>query len=111
MKKKYRIQLSDKAEKDFDEAYEAYEYYASISESAADKFYETVNDNLHTIKQSPETYQKFHKDVHRFVITNFPFIIYYQIRELIIRVIAIFHTSRNPENWQDRIEDEYKKKS
>jgi len=103
MKENYRIQLSDKAEKDFDEAYE---YYAYKSESAADKFYETVNNNLHTIKQSPETYQKFHKEVHRFVVSEFPFIIYYQIKELIIKVIAIFHTSRNPENWQSRIENE-----
>ncbi len=30
----------------------------------------------------------------------YPYIIYYQIKEVVVRVIAIFHTSRNPEIWK-----------
>jgi toxin ParE1/3/4 len=40
--------------------------------------------------------------VRRFVLTRFPFIVYYTIREDQVRVLAFGHMSRRPGYWRDR---------
>ena len=99
MKKRYKIELSDEAENDFDESFE---FYMSKSEKLADKFYGTIDDSLNKIAQNPKASTKFHKDTRKHVVPSFPFVIYYQIKQIVVRVIAIFHTSRNPDKLQDR---------
>jgi len=97
--KQYEIELSDEAEADFDKSYD---YYASKSKNIANNFYKQIDINLEKISENPFLYPLSQKDVRRYVMKKFPFVIYYQIKELTISVIAIFHTSRNPEIWKDR---------
>ncbi len=98
-KKKYKIELSDEAENDFDNSYE---YYADESEKVADNFYKQVNSGLETIAKNPQGFQRAFKNVRRYVMKKFPFVIYYRIENMIVQVIAIFHTSRNPKIWKER---------
>jgi toxin ParE1/3/4 len=98
-KKPYKIELSDEAEIDFDKSYE---YYTLKSEKTANAFYKQIDSGLRKIGQSPTSHQKVYHEIRKFVLKKFPFIIYYQIEEPIIKVIAIFHTSRNPELWEER---------
>jgi addiction module RelE/StbE family toxin len=99
-RKQYNIELSDDAEKDFDKSYE---YYTSESEHIAEAFYNIVNKGFEKIGQNPMANPKVYKDIRKYLVKKFPFIIYYQVKELIIMVVAIFHTSRNPEIWQKRL--------
>ena len=101
-RKQYKIELSDEAEQDFDNSYE---FYANKSENVANSFYQDVNNSLEKITESPNTFPKALKDIRKFVMKKFPFIIYYQVKRFTIRVLAIFHASRNPESWQKRIEE------
>jgi len=98
-KKKFKIDLSDEAEKDFEESYN---YYLDQNEKVADKFYNEVNKSLDAISTNPDIYVLFFKDIKKYVLKKFPFIIYYQFKDLVVKVIAIFHTSRNPEIWKKR---------
>ena len=102
MKKQYKIVLSDEAEKDFDSSYE---YYACDNKIVADNFFKQLNNSLETISQNPLGFQKTYKNVRRYVMRKFPFVIYYQISNIEIRVIAIFHTSRNPKIWKKRFDE------
>ncbi|MDF1546171.1 MAG: type II toxin-antitoxin system RelE/ParE family toxin [Bacteroidales bacterium] len=102
-KKHYKIELSDEAEKDFDISYQ---YYNTENENVADNFYKHINQSFIQIQKFPATNPKVHEDVRKFVVKKFPFVIYYLLKEPIIRVIAIFHTSRNPEIWQERTVNE-----
>lgn len=101
-KEQYKIELSDEAEKDFDKSYQ---YYANENEKVADNFFQQVDKSLNKISESPDTFQKAYKNVRKYVMKKFPFIIYYQTTQLVVRVIAIFHTSRNPEIWKERVEN------
>jgi plasmid stabilization system protein ParE len=100
MKKRlFSIDISDEAEIDFDKSYE---YYYEASQKVADAFYRQVKLSLEDIKHTPNFFPLAHKNLRKCVVKKFPFVIYYQIVESEIRVIAIFHTSRNPEIWNDQ---------
>ena len=101
-KKRYKIELSDEAESDFDKSYE---YYSYKNEKVANDFFKNVNNSLEEIAKNPSTYPKVINEVRKYVIKKFPFIIYYKIEQLIIKIIAIFHANRNPEIWKDRTEN------
>jgi len=57
------------------------------------------------IGKNPTAYPVVHNHVRKSVLKRFPFVVYFRIKEVIIQVIAIFHTSRNPEIWKDRAEE------
>lgn len=97
--KRFRIEISDEAEADFDKSYE---HYYQDSLNIADTFYMRINLSLDYIKQNPSSFPIAYKDVRKFVVKKFPFVIYYRIVDSTIQVIAIFHSSRNPEIWNER---------
>jgi toxin ParE1/3/4 len=101
-KKSFKIELSNEAEIDFDKSYE---FYTLKSEKNSDNFYKSINSALNKICKSPSVNPKIYKEIRKLVLKKFPFVIYYQIDEMVIRIIAIFHTSRNPNIWLDRIEN------
>jgi plasmid stabilization system protein ParE len=68
-----------------------------ISPKVADTFFRRIHLGFENIKQNPNSFPKAHKDVRKYVVKKFPFVIYYRIVDSTIQVIAIFHTSRNPE--------------
>jgi len=97
--KPFSIELSDEAEVDFDKSYA---FYFEDSLKVADTFFKQMNLGFENIKQNPTSFPIAHIDVRKYVVKKFPFVIYYQIVDATIRVVAIFHTSRNPEIWNDR---------
>jgi len=98
--KPFSIELSDEAEVDFDKSYE---FYFEDSPKVADTFFKQINLGFDNIKQNPKSFSIAHKDVRRYVVKKFPFVIYYRIVDTVIQIIAVFHTSRNPEIWNERI--------
>jgi plasmid stabilization system protein ParE len=93
-KKQYSIELSKESETDFDDSFD---YYAKQSKTVANNFYQHVNTSLGIIVENPKAFQNVYKNVRRYVMSKFPFVIYYRIENIVVQVIAIFHTSRNPE--------------
>lgn len=98
--KSFSIELSDEAEFDFDKSYE---FYYDGSSKVAETFLDRINLCFENIKQNPNSFPIIHKDLRKYVVKKFPFVIYYRIIDTVIQVIAVFHTSRNPEIWNDRI--------
>lgn len=98
--KPFSIELSDEAEVDFDKSYE---FYSEDSPKVADIFFKQINLGFENIKQNPKSFPIAHKDVRKYIVKKFPFVIYFRIIHTVIQVIAIFHTSRNPEIWNERI--------
>ncbi len=98
--KPFSIELFDEAEVDFDRSYK---FYYEDSPKVADTFFKRINLGFENIKQTPKSFPIAHKDVRKYVVKKFPFVIYYRIVDTVAQVIAIFHTSRNPEIWIERI--------
>jgi toxin ParE1/3/4 len=100
--KSYNIEISDEAENDFNNSYE---YYYDDNPNAADAFFQRINFSLETIKKTPLSFPEIYKRLRRFTVKKFPFVIYYQVDDYTIKVISIFHTSRNPKIWTERVDD------
>ena len=98
-KKRFSIEVSEEAETDFEESYK---YYFEVSPEVADAFFKIINLSLEDIKRNPLIFPVAHEIIRKYVVKKFPFVIYYQIDNSKIKVIAIFHTSRNPEIWNER---------
>ena len=96
----YTILLSLEAEWDISESLQWYEMQKS---SLGDSFEATVNDALLAISKNPNICQRKYKKTRIFFIKTFPFGIHYFIDDKAIKVIAVFHTSKDPCSWDDRI--------
>lgn len=100
--KPYSIEISDEAECDFDNSYK---YYFADSPKVADAFFQRISISFESIKTIPFSFPEVYKNVRKFTVKKFPFVIYFQVEEYAIKVIAIFHTSRNPEIWNVRVDE------
>lgn len=56
------------------------------------------------IMRMPLAFSKKYKNVKVVFIQRFPYGIHYVIKTNVIVIIGIFHTSRSPKNWTDRIQ-------
>jgi len=100
MKRKlFDIELSEEAIEDFDNSYN---FYYEDSFKVAETFFKQIDICFDAIKQNPTSFPIVHKDVRKYVVKKFPFLIYYRIANSVVQVIAIFHSSRNPEIWNER---------
>ena len=95
----YRIEISEEAEK---EITNSTDYYASQQNNLGKRFFSLVLNSFDNISQNPFAYPKTSNNLRKCVMKKFPFVILYIVDETIIRIIAVFHTSRNPEIIDDR---------
>jgi plasmid stabilization system protein ParE len=58
-----------------------------------------VNDRIST---HPELYGIVLKDIRRAAVRRFPYSIFYRVTPTRIDVLAVFHDSRDPSEWQRR---------
>jgi toxin ParE1/3/4 len=95
----YQLKLKSIAEL---EATEAAKWYNKKRIGLGEEFLLALDAKLHTIKRNPEQFQIIYKNIHRALTERFPFGIFYIIENKTIFVIAILHTSRNPNTWLKR---------
>jgi len=58
---------------------------------------------IQEISRTPLAFQKKYKQVYVRFINRFPYGIHYIIKNDLITVIGVFHTSRSPKDWSSRI--------
>jgi plasmid stabilization system protein ParE len=97
----YTIVLQPEVE---EELQEAFDYYESKSPGLGSEFMRAVDACLSFIDRYPLASAEVHKEVRRALLRRFPYGIFYLIDENKIVVIACFHASRNPRQWQRRVE-------
>jgi plasmid stabilization system protein ParE len=65
--------------------------------------------SVNEIVRIPSSFQKRYKTVKIRFISRFPYGIHYIFIEKQIIIIGVFHTSRSPKNWENRINNQNKK--
>lgn len=91
--------ISTEAEADLTQAYTWYEKQV---EGLGGEFLLCVDACIQNIARSPRIYQKVHKNIRRALIRRFPYGIFFIEQPDHIRIIAVFHASRDPLTWQSR---------
>ena len=84
------------------EAVNAYDYYESKRGGLGETFADAVQVVLGRIGQMPRIHRVVFADIRRAVVRGFPYCVYYREEASLIRVLSVFHTSRDPAIWQSR---------
>ncbi len=58
---------------------------------------------LSYLLKNPDAYQLKYKNIKIIFLKRFPYGIHYIVEENRICVIGVFHTSKSPKNWNERI--------
>ncbi len=95
----HRVAFRPEAKAEFTEAIDWYEVQRS---GLGNEFAEAVEATIQKLIEYPFAYPVFYKDVRRAPVQRFPYGVFYSSNEEPILVLAIFHSKRNPIEWQRR---------
>lgn len=99
----YSILVRPKAKADIREAALWYEkQHAGL----AGPFLLSVAKAIDGLRATPKMHQIVVDDIRRKLLQRFPYFLYYQVEESRVVVVGLFHTSRDPQTWQDRVDKE-----
>ena len=88
------------ARREYDEAADWYEQQQA---GLGERFTEAVQAELDIISVMPRCHGVEIKGVRKAKVQGFPYCIYYREEANRVRIISVFHTSRDPQIWQNRV--------
>jgi toxin ParE1/3/4 len=91
--------LRGRARREFDEAVD---WYEGRQAGLGDKFTTAVQRVLDDISANPRHHPRALGEVRQGLVHGFPYCVYFREENGQILVIAIFHASRDPSDWQSR---------
>jgi plasmid stabilization system protein ParE len=94
------VVFDPEARTEFDEAYDWYEGQAA---GRGDRFAEAIREVIERIGTMPRIHATVRGDTRRAVVRGFPDCVFYREETDQVRVQAVFHTSRDPADWQRRV--------
>ncbi len=96
----YTVLFGTEAEK---EVITAYCWYQKYSLQLAERFKECLDLRIEGLKINPLTPSFVLKNYRSTKILLFPYNIIFKVEGTEIHIIAVFHSSRNPDTWKGRI--------
>ncbi|HVS40460.1 MAG TPA: type II toxin-antitoxin system RelE/ParE family toxin [Gemmataceae bacterium] len=88
------------AKAEFDEAAD---WYKGQRPGLGQAFADQVQQVLDRISVTPRLHAKVLGDVRKAVVRRFPYCVYYREEASCVRILSVFHTSRDPRIWQSRV--------
>ena len=79
-----------------------YQWYEQRQTGLGQEFLDEVGRVLAEIVANPARFGFAERDIREGLLNRFPYAIYYRVIRNRIRVLAIYHTSRDPLGWQGR---------
>lgn len=96
---KVKILFHPEAEKEIDDAVIWYRKQLIGLEL---EFIKCIDEVIRKIKKEPELYPFIFENYRKAVVKRFPFIIIYEKVKSTIRILAVFHSRRNPKGIKNR---------
>ncbi len=99
LKENYKVFISDEPKLDLKQAAH---YYQEQQNGLGNRFLRSIYDCISLIKTQPKSFQIRYKNTRVGLPKKFPYLIIYDIIEnqKEIRIIAILHSSQDPEKWR-----------
>ncbi|MFN0037432.1 MAG: type II toxin-antitoxin system RelE/ParE family toxin [Saprospiraceae bacterium] len=95
----FPIELHEAAEA---ELWEAIDWYDAQKENLGKEFARELERVVKSISQTPKAFAKVEGEARKAVLRRFPYIVIFRVKDEIVIVLAIFHTSRSPKQWMSR---------
>lgn len=77
-------------------------YYNRQVPGLGDDFVDEIESGIRKILLAPYTWGLVEDDVRRFLVSRFPYGIYYTVEENTVIIWAVKHLHRDPDYWQQR---------
>jgi plasmid stabilization system protein ParE len=84
------------------DALEAYRYYEERQAGLGARFRDHLDAALSRIQRSPERYPVVYRSLRRTLVDRFPYLVFYQMAEGSLLVVAVMHARQNPKTWMSR---------
>jgi plasmid stabilization system protein ParE len=97
----YRLIIRPEAEFDLEDAFG---WYESQYPGLGSEFVRAIDACISTIGRNPLAYRLIYQQARRALVRRFPYCLFYIVEEDTIFVIGCFHTKRNPNDWQARLD-------
>jgi len=82
---------------------EAFDWYEQQQAGLGVDFLMCVAELLERIELLPEAYEVVFENVRRAVVRKFPYLILYKVEPVQVVILAVFHSKRDPQVWQERV--------
>lgn len=99
--KKYKLFVNKFAEDDLENSAE---YYNEQQQGLGNEFLLEVKAVILRIEDNPYQFPKIEKEARKASVNRFPFAVFFVVEDDLISVFSIFHFSRNPNIWKNRID-------
>lgn len=96
----FLLEISEEAKYDI---FDAFLWYEEQREGLGLDFELCLEAGLYTLNKHPLLFEEKYQNVRIHFIERFPYGIHYLIYRNEIKVVGVFHTSRNPNDWFERI--------
>lgn len=93
------VVFRQQARREFDAAGE---WYEKEHPGLGLEFLAEIDALLKRIAEHPHQFPALYRDVRKAVAKRFPYCVYFRQRDRRIVVLAVFHSARNPVEWQRR---------
>ena len=95
----YSLLISEEATWDVSEAVD---WYHNLDRKLSSKLQYEITLGFEIIQKTPLSFQTKYKNVRIYYCKTFPYGIHYLLEKETIKILAVFHTSRDPKNWDLR---------
>ena len=82
---------------------EAYDWYENRRHGLGEDFLTCIDACIQQICRAPEIHGKVYHDYRRALLRRFPYAIFYEYSGQVVKVYCVFHTSRSPMKWRERL--------
>jgi plasmid stabilization system protein ParE len=79
------------------------DWYEDRRAGLGTEFLAEVRAVIRRISANPRMHTIVYKDVRKAVVRRFPYVVLYRVEPTEILVVAVFHTSRDPQDWMVRV--------
>ena len=83
------------------QADESRAWYELEQEDLGEEFVDALEAALVAIQKNPRQFPIYHNQVRRYLMSRFPFQIFFDIKPTKIRILRVVHTSRDPGPMRD----------
>ena len=96
----FEVTLVDEAEADYRKIID---WYENQQPGVGMRFYILMNELFQKLELHPLNYGYYYKSYRHTIIKGFPYRVVFKVENNTVRVLAIFHTSRNQKEFRKRL--------
>ena len=82
---------------------EAYGWYEARRIGLGEEFVCSVDACIEAIRRRPKMHALVHENYRRGLMRRFPYAVFYEYVGDAVTVYSVFHTSRDPDKWHQRL--------